>query len=170
MLDDALVEALVAPAQQRERLLRGELVDPAVVEQPAARDQRDHAPLRAQLDRVDAVEAAQRGVHDVDAQHHPGAAAERRVVDLPARQRRVVARVERAQLVAGGERVAHVALAAEPVEPLGEERDDVKLHSLQPGTPVDLDPPRLDVDRRASRRARAARACPPSSSSTSHDG
>ena len=76
-----------------------------VVEHPAAGRQRDHAALRAQLDRIDAVEAAQRRVHHVDAQHHPGAAAERRVVDLAAAQRRVLARVEGPQLVAAGERV-----------------------------------------------------------------
>ncbi len=128
VLDDALVEALVAAAQQRELLLLGELVDEAVVEQPASGDERDHAALRAELDGVDAVEGAQRRIHDVHAQHHAGAAAERRVVDLAAGERRVEARVERAHLVTVLERVAHVALRAEPVEPLREERDHVQLH------------------------------------------
>src|SRR3712207_8762511 len=56
------------------------LVDPAVVEHPPARHERDHLPLRPQLQRIDPVEAAQRRVHDVDAQDHPRAPAERRVV------------------------------------------------------------------------------------------
>ena len=46
VLDDALVEALVAAAEQRERRLGGELVDERVVEHPAAGRQRDDAPLR----------------------------------------------------------------------------------------------------------------------------
>ena len=93
VLDDALVEALVAPAQQRQRGLAGELLHERLVEQAPARRQRDHAPAPAQLDRVDAVAGAQRGVEHVHAQHHPRAAAERRVVDLPAAQRRVLAEV-----------------------------------------------------------------------------
>ena len=95
MLDDALVEALVAPAQQRERRLGA----------PARRRARRRAAgppgvsaitrrCARSVDRVDAVERAQRRVHDVDAQHHARAAAERRVVDLAAAQRRVVARVD----------------------------------------------------------------------------
>ena len=175
MLDDALVEALVAAAQQRERRLAGELVDEAVVEQPAARDQRDHAALRAQLDGVDAVEGAQRRVHDVDAQHHAGAAAERRVVDLAARERRVVARVERAHLVAVLQRVAHVALRAEPVEPLREERDHVELHRSASSRPRKRASTsmrrRLDVDGRdrvLDQRHELRR--PRRSSETSHDG
>ena len=99
MLDDALVEALVAAAQQRDRRLGGELVDERVVEHPARRASGPSRVARAQVDRVDAVEAAQRGIHHVDAQHHPGAAAERCVVDLAAAQRRVVARVRASQLV-----------------------------------------------------------------------
>ncbi len=77
MLDDALVEALVAAAQQRQRRLGRQLVRETVVEQPPARCQRDHPPAASQLDRVDAVVGAQGAVQDVHAQHHPGAAAER---------------------------------------------------------------------------------------------
>ena len=95
MLDDPLVEALVAAAQQRQLRLGRELLDHAVVEQPPARGERDHAPALAHRDRVLAVAGAQRGLDDVDAQHHAGAAAERRVVDLPRRQRRVRAVVDR---------------------------------------------------------------------------
>ncbi len=85
MLDDPLVEALVAPAQQRQRRLCGELVDERVVEQSASRRERDHAPALAQQHRIDPVVRAQRVLDDVDAQDHPGAAAERHVVDLAGR-------------------------------------------------------------------------------------
>ena len=85
MLDDALVEALVAPAQQRQLRLGGELLDEPVVEQAAARRERDHPPALAQRDRILAVAGAQRRLDHVDAQHHPGSAAERGVVDLPGR-------------------------------------------------------------------------------------
>ena len=69
------------------RGLGRELLDEAVVEDAAAGREGEHAALVAQVDRIDAVEAAQRSVHDVDAQDHPGAAAEGRVVDLAAAQR-----------------------------------------------------------------------------------
>ena len=94
MLDDPLVEALVAAAQQRQLRLGGELLDHPVVEHPPARRQRDDPPPRADRDRVLAVAGAQRRLDDVDPQHHPGAAAERRVVDLAGRERRVGAVVE----------------------------------------------------------------------------
>ena len=148
-----------------------------VVEHPAAGREREHAALVAQVDGIDAVEAAQRRVHHVDAQHHPGAAAERRVVDLAAAERRVLARVERAQLVAVGERVADVALAAEPLEPLREEGDDVELHQEgarrtasaraataqarpRPGSPDRRRPRPPRCPPSAPRRGRAARAGP----------
>ena len=50
VLEDALVEALVAAAQQRQLRLGRELVDERVVEQPPARGQRDHPPALAQRD------------------------------------------------------------------------------------------------------------------------
>ena len=134
-----------------------ELVDEAVVEHPPAGREREHAALVAQVDRVDAVEAAQRGVHDVDAQDHPGAAAERRVVDLAAAERRVLARVERAQLVAVRQRVGDVALAAEPLEPLREERDDVELHQARR-------PPGEAQARRSPRKARSTSMTPAATS------
>ena len=177
MLDDALVEALVAPAQQRDRRLGRELVDEGVVEHPAAGGQRDDAPLAAQVDRVDAVEAAQRGVHDVDAQHHPGAAAERRVVDLAAGQRRVVARVEGAQLVAAAR--GRCATWRWPRNHSNQSGNRVTTSScIRQGLAQELRSTsmraRLDVDRRARRRARAGpagrRALAGSTSSTSQDG
>src|SRR5205814_8859285 len=48
VLHDALVEALVAPAQQRDRRLGGEFVDEAIVELTTAGRERDHAPLRSE--------------------------------------------------------------------------------------------------------------------------
>src|SRR3954447_24208233 len=128
VLDDPLVEALVAAAQQGECGLGGELVDQRVVEQPSGRRQRDHAPLLGQLHRVDPVAGAQGGLQDVHAQDHARAPAERRVVDLPPLQRRGGPHVDRLDGVPGGERVGHVALAAEPLEPVGEEREHVDVH------------------------------------------
>ena len=58
----------------------------------------------------------QRRLDDVDPQHHAGAAAERRVVDLAAAQRRVVAVVDVPEPVPRGDRVADVALGLEPLE------------------------------------------------------
>ena len=151
MLDDALVKALVAAAQQRDRRLGGQLVDQRVVEHAAAGRQRDHAPLAPQVDWVLVVDALQRLVHDVDAQHHPGAAAEGRVVDLATAQRRVVAGVEGPQLRPPLGRVAHMALGLKPLEPLGEQRHDIKLHRkldvLSQEGQVDVDGLRVEVDR-----------------------
>jgi hypothetical protein len=67
MLDDALVEALIATAQQRDGRLGGELLDEPIVEDATAGRQRQHAALVAQIDGIDAIEPAQRRVHDVDA-------------------------------------------------------------------------------------------------------
>ena len=95
VLDDPLVEALVASAQQRQRGLAGQLVDERVVEQRArrARARSPAAARAARRGRCRSGRAAR--VDHVDAQDHAGAAAERRVVDLPAAQRRVVAEVDR---------------------------------------------------------------------------
>src|SRR3954452_18385398 len=151
VLDDALVEALVAPAQQRDGRLARQLVDERVVEHAAARREGDDAALVAQVDRVLVVDALQGLVHDVDAQDHAGAAAERRVVDLAAAQRGPLARVERPDLVAVLRRVAHVALGAEPLEPLREQGEDVELHGrsapvLAQEREVDVDDGGLHVD------------------------
>ncbi len=109
-LEDALVEALVAPAQQRQLGLGGELRDERLVEQPATRCERDHPPPLAQLDRVDAVVTAYRAVEDVHPQHHPGPAAEGRVVDLAARERCVATEVDARDRRARRDRIGDVAL------------------------------------------------------------
>src|SRR4051794_11901691 len=182
VLDDALVEALVAAGQQRDGGLGGQLVDEAVVEDPPARGQREHAPLVAQVDRVDAVEAAQRLIHDVHAEDHAGSAAERRVVDLTAAERRVLPGIERAQVVAGGHRVRDVTLCAEPFEPLREQGDHVELHAQPPAargavsprnarsTSMTLAP--TSTERTASRTSGTRNSGPPApaTSSASHDG
>ena len=130
MLDHALVEALVATREERQRGLARELVDERVVEQPPGWSQRDHPPLLAELDRVTAVARAQRRLDHVDPQHHPGAAAERSVVDLAGAERRVVAVVDVSQPVAVRERVGDVTLALEPLERIREQREDVDLHHI----------------------------------------
>ena len=73
------------------------------------------------------VRGLQRRVDDVDAQDHPGAAAVRSVVHLAAAQRGRVPEVEEADLGPPLDRVSDVTLAAEPVEPLGEQGEDVNL-------------------------------------------
>ena len=96
VLEDALVEALVAAAQQRQRGLAGELARRAPRRAAARRARaRSRAGCSRSSHRIDAVVGAQRAVEHVHAQHHPGAAAERRVVDLPAAERRVIAEVRR---------------------------------------------------------------------------
>ncbi|HEX8714056.1 MAG TPA: hypothetical protein VF706_00685, partial [Solirubrobacteraceae bacterium] len=90
------------------RKLPGALGDERLVEQPAAGRQRDHAAPRPQLDRVHAVVGAQRRVEHVDAEDHAGAAAEGRVVDLAARQRRMGAEVDGLDARAGRQHVRDV--------------------------------------------------------------
>ena len=150
VLDDPLVEALVAPAQQRERGLGGQLAGERVVELAPAGRQRDHAALLARVHRVLAVARPQRVLHDVDAQHHPGAAAEGRVVDRAAAQRRRRARVHRVERVPERERVGDVALPPEPVEPPGEQREDVNLHA-RTSCPRRSGAPSTSSERTASR-------------------
>ena len=129
MLEDPLVESLVAAAQQRQCRRRRQLVDERVVQHHASRVQRDHRPLVAQLHGVAAVARAQRRLDHVDAQQHAGAAAERRVVDLAGAERRVVAVVDVRQAVTAGDRRDDVPLALKPSERLRKQREDVDLQS-----------------------------------------
>ena len=71
----------------------GELLHERLVELAALRRERDDA-----MGRKVAVDGLERRRHDVDAQHHPGAAAVRVVVDLTRGERRRVAVVEDAKL------------------------------------------------------------------------
>ena len=191
----ALVEALVAAAEQRERRLRGELGGQRVVEAAPAGGQRDHPPVRRQLERVDAVARAQRRLHHV----RPGSPSRRR----RRRACRPPGRPSAAWWRAGPRtssqwperlRVAHVALAREPLEPAGKQREDVDLHQRPRNALVDLDAPRrpgppsatasetngtsvavLELEQRAGRARRApgaTRPCPrtsqPTRSAASH--
>jgi hypothetical protein len=125
MLADALVDALVAAAEQGEMRLGRELGDQVVVEPPPRGAEHDHPGAG----RCVAVRRAQRRVDDVDAKHHPGSAAVGSVIHLAARQRRGLAIVKEAELRAPLDRVSHVALAEEPVKPLREQREHVDPHS-----------------------------------------
>lgn len=120
MLVDALVEALVAPTEERDVAFGHKFVGELVVEQPPGRRQQ-HDPRPHPL----AVGRLQRRVDHVDPQHHPGAAAVRRVVDLAPGQRGRVAVVEQPQLVAFFQRVLDRSLCLQPVERLWEEGEDV---------------------------------------------
>ncbi len=82
------------------RLLRGELLDDRLRERASLRRERDHRAGAAR-----AVRAIERRRDDVDAQHHPRAAAVRLVVHLAGAERRRVAVVEEAQLELGAEDV-----------------------------------------------------------------
>ena len=96
----------------------------------ALRRQR-HDPGRA----VAAVRGLERRVDDVDAQHHPGAAAVRVVVDLTRAQRRRVAVVEEPQLQLGAEHRREGPLLGEPAEGMRDLREDVDAHG-GPGYPA----------------------------------
>src|SRR5450759_2712721 len=129
----ALVDALVAAAEQDEVLL-GQLSGESVVELPPFRGELDDAAPSLHAGRVAGEHRLQGGADDVDAQDHPGAAAVGRVVHLQVAQRRVVAVVGEAELVAELAGVADVHLRQVPVEGLREQRKDVDSHAaLSPG-------------------------------------
>src|SRR5829696_3298719 len=125
VLVHTLVEALVATAEQSDLGLRRQLAGQRVVEGPAAGCQGDDAPPPRGLDGVDAVAALQGALDHVDADHHPGAAAVRGVVDPVVRDRGRRPQVDPLHLVTLADHVANVPLLIEPVEPAREEREDV---------------------------------------------
>ena len=127
MVEDALVEALEAGGEQRQRRLLGELLDELLVELPPLRRERDDAVLRHA-----AVHRVEGGRDDVDAQHHPGPAAVRLVVDLARAERRRVAVVEDSELELGAEHRRQRTALANPVERGGNEREDVEAHDAEP--------------------------------------
>src|SRR6266511_2294908 len=124
MLADPLVDTLIAPAQQGQIGLGGELRGQLLVEDPARRGEQHDAATGEVL----SVGGAQRGVDDVDAQNHPRAAPVRSVVDLPGAQWSRVAVVEQPQLAAVPQRVLDVALGGEPLERLRKEGENVEPH------------------------------------------
>ena len=126
MLRDALVEALEAGGQERERLLRGQLLDDVLGQLASLRRQRDHAVVGdAAVDRVE-----RRSDH-VDAEHHAGPSAVRLVVDLPGAKRRRVAVREEPQVELGAEDGRDRTLLGEPRERMWDESEDIELHSAE---------------------------------------
>ena len=124
MRDDPLVEPLEARGEERQRRLGRELLDDGLGQRPTLGRQRDHALVgRAAVDRVE------RGRDDVDAQHHPGAAAVGLVVDLAAAQRRRVAVVEEPELELGPENGRERPLFGHPCERMRNLGEDVETHS-----------------------------------------
>ena len=121
MLAGALVDALVAATHERQPRLAGQLADEHIVELPPEGRQESYPSWPSAI----AVGGGKRRVHDIDSQDHSGPAAVRGVVDLAAAQRRRVPVVEEPDLGPTVDRVPDVALAEEPIEPLGEQREDV---------------------------------------------
>ena len=78
--------------------------------------------------RLVAVDRLERRGDDVDAQHHPGTTAVRRVVDLPGAQRRRVAVVEEPQLELGAENGRERLLLGQPAEGMRNLGEDVETH------------------------------------------
>ena len=101
-------------------LLLRELLDEFLRQRAALRAQRDDAVLR-----LLAVRGIERGGDDVDAEHHPGAAAVRRVVDLPARHGRRVAVGVEAQVELLAEHCCDRALLGEPGVGMRNEGEDI---------------------------------------------
>src|SRR5262249_30627716 len=97
--------------------------------------QGDHPPSRPELERIAAVADAQGLLDHVHADDHARATAVGGVVHLAGAERRGGAQVDGVELVPEPERVAHVTLVAEPVEPAGEEREDVDLHEVSSSRP-----------------------------------
>ncbi len=129
MLEDSLVEAFVATAEQGQRRFGSQLLDQLVIEDASTGGQGQHAPMRADLRGIRAVAGSERRLHHIHAQHHAGAAAERRVIHLAAGQRRVIAVIDVPETMPGREGVADMALGFEPLKPLWKQREDVNLHS-----------------------------------------
>ena len=144
---DPLVEALEAGGEQRQLLLRASSSTTSCVELAALRRKRDDSMLGDA-----AVGGFERGGDDVDAQHHPRAAAVGLVVDLPGAERRRVAVAEEAQVELAAEDGRDGALLGQPREGVRNQCEDVDLHEglgrlvglVEPGR--DNDSPRLEID------------------------
>src|SRR4029079_6821205 len=135
----ALVEALVAAAQERQPLQRGELRHALVAELAPDRRQHRHPALVEHALDGRGVDALERGADDVDPDHHPRSAAVGGVVHLPVAAGGVGAQggaadAERARI----DRVCDGARPAHPVEVAREERDDIELerHRKSSRTPT----------------------------------
>jgi hypothetical protein len=122
VLDDPFVEALEARGQKRETFFLHELVDNGLRQLPPLRRERDHPVLGHAV-----VDGFERCGDDVDAQHHPGAAAVRLVVDLTRSQRRRLAIAEEAQVELRPEHRGDGTLLGEPRESVRNRSEDVEL-------------------------------------------
>jgi hypothetical protein len=127
VLERARVEALVAAAEERDALARCELARVRVVEAAAAGIECHDASAGARRCELAAVGALDGAGHRVDAHEHARTAAERRVVHLRVRQRRVVAIREEAQRQRARQGALHRGFLRQPGEPVGEEREDIDL-------------------------------------------
>ncbi len=125
MFADALVDALVAAADEQQTLVARKLGDERAVEPPPLRREQHHRRLclDERLHRLDGGEQRLR-LH-----HHPRAAAERVVIDRPMPVSRPVAQVVQHDLdqprVA---RAPHDRLVERPREHAGKQRQDVEAH------------------------------------------
>ncbi len=163
-VDDALVEALEASREERQQRLGRELLDELLVELASLGRERDDP----RGPRAGAVDRLERGVDDVDPEHHAGAAAVRLVVHLPGPERREVPVAEQVQLELrpqdGGERTP----LGHPGERLRYEREDIDAHGANrtarahpPGSGRSVTGPYTSPATIGGRRARRPPARPP---------
>ena len=129
---DALVEALVAAAEQRDAGSVGELGRQASSSGRPAGGERDHAPALATSTRR-RRNGPRAPLDDVDPDTMPAPPPYGVSSTCPALERRRRAQVDARELVAEPERVADVPLLEEPVEPAREQREDVDAHSAADG-------------------------------------
>ena len=154
VLDDPLVEALVAAAQQRHRGLGGQLVDERVVEHPPARGERDDAALACagrpgRRRRSRAARASMTSTRSTIPAPPPNGVSSTWPPLSGVCSRGLSVRSSWPPASA----LRDVALVAEPVEPLGEQRDDVDLHPSAASGPVTR-PARSRARCRRGRRGR----------------
>jgi hypothetical protein len=149
-VDEPLVDALVARAEQDRAGAARELGDSGLPQRNAGRAEADERRRR----RLGACRAdrSERALERLDEEHHPGPAAVRPVVD--ARVRRVAEGAQRPEVdvdPAGLERPLRHAVDEVRREELGKQRDDVDAHRRsRPFSvvelPVDRDPAPGEVD------------------------
>ena len=127
-LDQALVHALVAPAQQRQPRQRRQFAHPGLVQRPPLRAQVDQVRTLQRLGRAHRRQAAAQRLHQHD---HARPAAEAAVIDLAVIALGVVARIPAMQLqqpaLAGA---AGDAEAGALVDELRKQADDVDAHRV----------------------------------------
>src|SRR6185436_762992 len=106
------------------------------------------------------------GPHHIHPDHHPRPAPVRGVVHLAGLERRGLTEIHEVELGPERERVRHMVLRPEPVEPVREEGDDVDRHPRNPSrTRISPAP----VSTRSIASDMNGTSTPSSSSSTEHD-